>query len=158
MFPWREFKMYYFFGFSSCTCFPGKCGYPEFCRLGSIHWLIVTLLHHALNTNHCCIRVILRHSHCSLIGHIMVFSLCSFFLLFVLVHPNFTVFFYLRMEDSEFPLALVLNHTPSSTDLMSAFFPCEVFRSAPLECCLTWWSTHGVCLHEIAYCILCCCL
>lgn len=65
------------------------------------------------------------------------FSLCSFFLLFVLVHPNFTVFFYLRAEDSEFPLALVLNHTPSSTDLMSAFFPCEVFRSAPLECCLT---------------------
>lgn len=72
-------------------------------------------------------------SHSSQYG----FILCSFFLLFVLVHPYFTVFFYLRTEDSEFPLALFLNHTPSSTDLMSAFFPCEVFRSAPCECCLT---------------------
>lgn len=147
-----------FLGFSSCTCFPGKCGYPESCRLGSIHWWIVPLLHHARNTNHCSIRVILCHSLCSLTVHIIVSAFAHFSCYLCLFILTSLYFFYLRTEDSEFPLALVLNHTPSSTDLMSAFFPCEVFRSAPLECCLTWWSTHGVCLHEIAYCILCCCL
>lgn len=90
-------------------------------------------------------------SHSSQYG----FSLFSFFLLYVLVHPYFTAFFfffYSRTEDSEFPLALVSNHT----DPMSAFFPCEVFRSAPGECCLTRWSTLSTrsCVLSFILCLL----
>lgn len=83
---------------------------------------------------------------------VSVFAHFSCYLcLFILTSLHF--FFNLRIEDSEFPLALVPNHT----DPMSAFFPCEVFRSAPGECCLTRWST-GSTWSCVSYCSVSCML
>lgn len=145
MFPRRQFKCILLFCFPSCFFFSRKKCIPEILRKGTY-----TLMDRYTPTWCFEYKSLLDMTdlmprslspHRSQYG----FSFCSFFLLFVLVRPYFAaVFFYffyfnLRSEDSEFPLAFVPNHT----DPMSAFFPCEVFRSGPGECCLTPWSTHS---------------
>lgn len=81
-----------------------------------------------LHTSHCCLSSfvhltpVLLLRNCPISWSVSLFILCS----------------------TQLPLALVLNRTPCCTDLMSAFFSCEVFRSVPHERCLTWQSMHRV--------------